>query len=83
MTQALEDELCAEYIKSILEGSELTNLKERAEELQFTGGRHFFDEAQKDVFPTADFWMCIQYNKFPFVIGIEKDEIGYVARRIS
>lgn len=82
VTQALEDELCAEYIKSILEGNELQDMKARTEELQFTGGKHFFDEAQKEVFPTADFWMCIQYNKFPFIIRIEKDEIGYVARKI-
>lgn len=80
---AKEDELCAEYIKSILEGNELQDMKARTEELQFTGGKHFFDEAQKEVFPTADFWMCIQYNKFPFIIRIEKDEIGYVARRIG
>ena len=83
VTQALEDELCAEYIKSILEGNELTDIKERAEELQFTGGKHFFDEAQREVFPTADFWMCIQYDRFTFVIRIDKDEIGYIARRIS
>ena len=83
VTQALEDELCAEYIKSILEGSELTDIKERAQELQFTGGKHFFDEAQREVFPTADFWMCIRYDRFPFVIRIDKDEIGYIARRIS
>ena len=83
VTQALEDELCAEYIKSILEGNELTDIKERAEELQFTGGKHFFDEAQREVFPTADFWRCIQYDRFPFVIRIDKDEIGYIARRIS
>ncbi len=82
VTQALEDELCAEYIKSILEGNELTDIKERAEELQYSGGKHFFDEAQREVFPTADFWMCIRCNAFPFVIRIEKDEIGYVARRV-
>lgn len=33
-------------------------------------------------FSYEDFWMCIKYNQFPFVIQISKDEMGYVANRI-
>ena len=79
---AAEDELCAEYIKSILEGNELKDIDKRVKDLQYHGGEHFFDEMTQDVFPKEDFWMCIQYNKFPFVIRIEKDEIGFVTRKI-
>ena len=80
---AAEDELCAEYIKSILDGNELSDIEQRVKELQYYGGEHFFDEARQDVFPKEDFWMCIKYNKFPFVIRIEKDEIGFVTRKIQ
>lgn len=80
---AAEDELCAEYIKSILEGNEITTINQRAENLQFNGGKHFFDESRQDVFPREDFWMCVKCNKFPFVIKIEQDEKGFITRRIS
>jgi 2-phosphosulfolactate phosphatase len=74
----LEDELCAQYIKSILEGKEMEDIKNRVEQLQIEGGDHFFDADRQDIYPEKDFWMCTQYNRFPFVIGAYKDEIGYV-----
>ncbi len=79
---AFEDELCAEYIKSILEGTEFENLHNRVEELRNNGGQHFFDNNRQDIFPEEDFWMCIKYNQFPFVIRISKDTYGYIANRI-
>lgn len=79
---AAEDELCAGYIKSLLEGSELPNIDERVASLQTKGGEHFFDKARQEVFPEADFWLCIQCNRFPFVMRIEKDENGFVARKV-
>lgn len=79
---APEDELCAEYIKSILEGRELPDIEQRVNRLKDNGGEHFFDKSRQEIFPETDFYMCIKYNKFPFVIKIEKDEIGFVASRI-
>lgn len=78
---AAEDELCAEYIKSILEGEEMPDIEERVNALQYAGGDHFFDGERQDVYPEEDFWMCIKYNRFPFVIKVEKDETGYVTIR--
>ncbi len=80
---AAEDELCAEYIKSILEGEELPDMDERVAALSEKGGEHFFDKDNQEVFPEADFWRCIQYNQFPFVIRMERDELGLVARKIE
>lgn len=79
---APEDELCAAYIKNILEGREFTDMERRVDELRNHGGEHFFDPERQNVFPEADFYRCIEYNKFPFVLTIEKDDIGYLARRI-
>ncbi|MBQ9765438.1 MAG: 2-phosphosulfolactate phosphatase [Lachnospiraceae bacterium] len=76
---AAEDELCAEYIKSILEGNELPDIEQRIAKLQYHGGEQFFDKTKQDIFPEEDFWMCIKYNRFPFVIRIEKDDKGYVS----
>lgn len=79
---AAEDELCAEYIKSILDGEELPNMDELVADLQFHGGEHFFNPDTQEVFPEPDFWMCIKYDRFPYVLEISKDEIGYVTKRI-
>ncbi len=78
---AAEDELCAEYIKSLLEGAELPKFAQRVTDLQRHGGEHFFDENRQDIYPKEDFFLCVQYDKFPFVIHVEKDEIGYITRR--
>ena len=75
---APEDELCARYIKSILEGREFIDLEQEVNSLKSNGGEHFFDKSRQSIFPEADFYMCIECNKFPFVIKIEKDEMGFV-----
>ena len=47
-----------------------------------TSGAKFFDEAQKDVFPTEDFAMCMDLDKFDFVLKLCHDENGlcYITR---
>lgn len=80
---AAEDELCAEYIKSILEGKEIQDFGQKVAGLKDSGGKHFFDQYSQDIFPEADFWMCIEYNRFPFVIRIDNDEFGFISRKID
>lgn len=77
-----EDELCAEYIKSILDGEELTNMDERVAALRLDGGEHFFNPDTQENFPEGDFWMCIKYDLLPYVLEITKDELGFVTKRI-
>lgn len=78
---AAEDELCAEYIKSLVEGVELPDFEQRIADLQKHGGEHFFDEEQQEVYPKEDFFMCVKYDMFPFVIHVEKDETGFITKR--
>lgn len=78
---AAEDELCAEYIKSILEGKEIPDFEERVLDLRYTGGEHFFNKFMQEIFPEADFWMCVKYNLFPFVIRVERDGLGLSTRK--
>lgn len=76
-----EDELCAEYIRSLLLDCELHDIEQRARDLQHHGGEHFFDAKKQEIFPEADFWLCTQCNRFPFVIQIHKDELGYYTQK--
>ena len=73
---ASEDELCALYIKSLLEGYEISDLSKKIEALKFSSGAKFFDKTQQDVFPEMDFYLCTELNKFDFVLKVEKDISG-------
>ena len=79
---AEEDELCAVYLQSLLTGQKLPDIDNRLKSLAQGGGRHFFDPAQQEVYPEKDFWMCIDRNRFDFVLRIEKDQDGFVSRKI-
>lgn len=78
---AREDEVCAEYIKAILLDEDLTEFDEIIKSLQRDGGEHFFTTDRQHIYPEKDFWMCIEKDKFDFVIRIEKDELGFVSRK--
>lgn len=75
LSQTEEDNLCAEYIKSLLEGREL-DIQAEVEKLKFTSGAKFFDPAQQDVFPEPDFHLCTVVDKFDFVLKLVTGEDG-------
>lgn len=70
-----EDELCAEYIRSLLIGRPLPDIAERALQLRYQEGRKFFDPAQKDVFPERDFWLSIRHDCFDHVLCVHRNGI--------
>ena len=80
---AEEDELCALYLKSLLTGEKMPDIDERLKALRTGGGRHFFDPDLQDVYPEEDFRMCIDRDRFDFVIRVEKDADGMVARKVK
>ena len=80
---AEEDELCAAYIQSLLEGQEMPEIGRKLKSLAQGGGRHFFDPAQQEVFPEKDFWMCIDRNRFDFVLKVERDRDGLISKMIQ
>lgn len=73
--QTGEDNLCAYYIKSLLENNEIS-LENEIEKLKTTSGAKFFDKEQQDVFPNKDFYLSTEVNKFNFVLKLEKDNNG-------
>ena len=75
VSETEEDTLCANYIKSILEGTEI-DMEKEIESLRYTSGAKFFDKEQQDVFPEPDFHMCVEVDKFDFVMKLRRDETG-------
>ena len=67
-----EDNLCAEYIKSILMGEPIS-LEAGIENLKVTSGAKFFDK-ENTVFPEEDFYMCTKTDCFDFVLKLKKPE---------
>jgi len=79
-----EDTLCANYIKALLEGTTI-DLAAEIEHLRHTSGAKFFDPAKSDVFPEDDFHMCVDVDKFDFVLKLERsaDGLDYMTKQVS
>ena len=79
VTEAREDELCAEYIRALLEGGE-PDISGEIEALKAGSGRRFFDAALRDVFPKRDFYLCTALDSFDFVLRFQYDGdgLGYI-----
>ena len=75
LSETEEDTLCARYIKALLEGETL-DMKSEIQSLRYTSGAKFFDPAQAEVFPQADFEMCTQLDKFDFIMKLKKSPDG-------
>ena len=70
------------YIIESLLKNEQFDLRSGIEKLRTTSGAKFFDPQQWKVFPKDDFSMCIDADRFNFVLKLEKTEHGipYVKR---
>ena len=71
--QTEEDNLCARYIKDLLENNDVSYIDSEIENLKNTSGKKFFDVSQQSVFPLKDFYLSTEKNKFNFVLRIKKD----------
>ena len=70
-----EDTLCAEYIKSLIEGDPM-DLADGILECQKTSGAKFFDPKMQNIFPEEDFYLSLETNVFDFVLSVEKGKDG-------
>jgi 2-phosphosulfolactate phosphatase len=77
-----EDTLCAEYIKSLLEGGAI-DLQGRMYDLRYTSGAKFFDRQRQHIFPEADFHLCCKPDVFNFVLRAKKEGSLYRMERID
>ena len=78
-----EDELCALYIKSLLEDKPFDDIKERALNLRYQEGKKFFDPVKKEIFPEGDFWLCVDVDRFDFAIEVKKEDSYYIANKVN
>ena len=78
--QTEEDNLCANYIKSLLENKPI-DLKDEIENLKETSGKKFFDISLQNVFPEKDFFLSTEVDKFNFVLKLKKDNnLNYIEK---
>ncbi|WP_274361262.1 2-phosphosulfolactate phosphatase [Paenibacillus thermotolerans] len=79
-----EDTLCAEYIKNALEGKEnrfdeiVRYLREESRTGSFLDVR---GEASELSAPREDFDLCLQLDRFSFVLKVERDDDGTLSLR--
>ena len=69
---APEDELCARYIRSILIGEPIEMGPEILSLVNEPSVAKFFDIKWKNVFPVKDLIMCLEYDRFPFILKADQ-----------
>lgn len=74
--QTQEDNLCAYYIKSLLEGNPLPDIEQQMNDLRYTSGAKFFDPQLQAVFPERDFHLSIALNSCNFILRLKKSPDG-------
>jgi len=67
-----EDTLCAEWIKNELE-SKPNNFEKMVETIRNGSGARFFDPDKQSWSPQADFELCLDLNRFNFVLKVEQE----------
>lgn len=71
---AEEDVLCARYLEALLANKPF-DVQPMADALARTAGAKFFDPAHPE-FPQEDFPLCVDCDRFDFVIRTQRDEAG-------
>ncbi len=74
--QTEEDTFCAEYIKALLL-NEGVDFRKMREVIRNTAGKRFFIDENQYFAPSADFDLCLDLNKFPFVLKLEEAHEGF------
>lgn len=67
-----EDTLCAEWIKNELEGAP-NNFDAMVATIRNGSGARFFDAEKQSWSPQADFDLCLNLNRFDFVLKVGKE----------
>ena len=73
-----EDTLCAEYIRMKLLG-EAPDYQEITETIRRTSGKRFFVAGHQDYAPSTDFYLCLDLNRFDFIMKAEKIDTDMVS----
>ena len=75
-----EDTFCAEFIKNELENKP-NNFKKMVEIMRTGSGARFFHPQKQSWAPKEDFKLCLDLNRFDFVLKVEKEgELNYLRK---
>lgn len=75
-----EDTLCAEYIKNELENRP-NRFDKMIETIKSGSGARFFKPENQSWSPQSDFELCLDINRFDFVLRVEnKDGLNYLSQ---
>lgn len=75
-----EDTLCAEYIKNELQDN-VNNFEEMTKTIKAGDGARFFDPEKQSWSPQKDFELCLDLNRFDYVLKVEQeDELNYLRK---
>lgn len=75
-----EDTLCAEFIKNELEGKS-NDFEKMVNTMHNGSGARFFDAKKQSWSPEKDFELCLDLNRFDFVLKVENEgELNYLRR---
>ncbi|MBN2349030.1 MAG: 2-phosphosulfolactate phosphatase [Bacteroidales bacterium] len=70
-----EDTFCAEYIKNSLENN-LSDFNQMVNIIMNTSGKRFFDPEKSSYCPPEDFDLCLNLNRFNFVLKANTTDEG-------
>jgi 2-phosphosulfolactate phosphatase len=72
-----EDTLCAQYIYNELKGLD-SDYENMITTIRNTSGKRFFDPKLSEYNPSEDFNLCLELNRFNFIIRAEKQINGII-----
>jgi len=76
-----EDTYCAEYIKNKLEDKEI-DFQSMKQKIKSGSGKRFFEDQKQDFAPSTDFELCLELNRFNFIIRLYKEFGNVYLKRI-
>lgn len=77
-----EDTLCAEYIKNELTGK-VNNFEGMKTVIRNGSGKRFFEPENQSWSPDEDFFMCLDLNRFNFVLKTERNRNLSILNKIE
>lgn len=72
-----EDNYCALYIKNALENRD-SDFEQMVKIIRNTSGKRFFTDDMQEHCPSEDFYLCLDLNRFDFVLKAEKTSAGLI-----
>ena len=77
-----EDLLAANYMKALLEGDRSYDIAAGIAYLKDHGAEQFFDPKLAHIFPREDYPLCVDVNRFDFVLKVSREGDALVIRRV-